>query len=207
MADRTPAAFEFLAKLHASQTHTRREVPETTALLLEAVAPLIEAGKFGGFLAQFPWAFRATHENALHIADLRRLIPREVPLYVEFRHDSWIVEKTFPWLAKMGVGYCSVDEPALAGLVPPVARSTGLPGYVRFHGRNAKTWWGSGGGDRYDYAYREEELREWIEKIRLLERETGKVYLFFNNCHAGHAVKGAKMMAGLMEEPAGGALA
>ncbi len=198
MAERTPERFEFLAKLHANQTHARTEVAETTALLLDAVAPLVAARKFGGFLAQFPWAFRATRENAVHLLDLRRLIPEEIPLYVEFRHDSWIVEKTFEWFRKIGIGYCSVDEPPLAGLVPPVARATGQPGYVRFHGRNAQTWWGSGGGDRYDYAYSVPELREWIEKVRQLERETGKVYLFFNNCHAGQAVKGAKMMAGLL---------
>jgi uncharacterized protein YecE (DUF72 family) len=200
MERKTPEGFEFLVKLHANQTHTRRDVPETTALLLEAVAPLVEARKFGGFLAQFPWAFRASPESAAHVERLRALIPRVAPFYVEFRHDSWIREETFERLRALGVGYCSVDEPRIAGLVPPIARATGAPGYVRFHGRNAKTWWGRGDGDRYDYAYSEAELREWVAKIRALERETGKVYLFFNNCHAGQAVKGAKLMAGLLAE-------
>lgn len=199
MEKKTPDGFEFLVKLHSNQTHTRKEVDETTTALLESVSPLVRAGKFAGFLAQFPWAFRAGAVGTDHLARLRALIPAELPFYVEFRHASWMTEETFDTLRGLGIGYCSVDEPKLAGLLPPVARATGAPGYVRFHGRNAKTWWGRGEGDRYDYSYTEEELREWVKKIRELERETGKVYVFFNNCHAGQAVKGAKMMAGLLE--------
>ena len=37
--------------------------------------------------------------------------------------------------------------------------------YVRFHGRNGANWRGQGGGDRYDYDYREDELKEWLRKI------------------------------------------
>lgn len=202
MEKKTPRQFEFLVKLHANQTHSRKDVAETTTMLLESVSPLVEMGKFGGFLAQFPGGFHATSENAAYLGDLRGQIPREVPLYAEFRHASWVHAATFDRLRALGIGYCSVDEPALSGLVPPIARATGLPGYVRFHGRNASNWWGRGGGDRYDYTYTKEELAQWVEKIRQLEKETGKVYLFFNNCHAGQAVKGAKMMAGLLSEEA-----
>lgn len=198
MERKTPDGFEFLVKLHASQTHARAGHVESTAALIDSVTPLIEKEKFGGFLAQFPWAFQAQRPNAVYLLELRKLIPPELPFYVEFRHASWIEEKTFDWLAKIGVGYCSVDEPQLKGLVPPVVRATGAPGYVRFHGRNAENWWGRGRGDRYDYTYTEDELREWVRKIRDLEQETGKVYLFFNNCHHAQAVEGAKMMSELL---------
>ncbi len=204
MEKKTPPGFEFLVKLHANQTHTRKEVAETTAMLLESVSPLVETRKFGGFLGQFPWGFQASPENAAYLEGLRGLIPRGTALYVEFRHASWIAPATFDRLRALGIGYCSVDEPALSGLVPPIARATGSPGYVRFHGRNAMNWWGRGEGDRYDYTYTEEELRAWMRKVRELEKETGKVYLFFNNCHAGQAVKGAKMMAGLLSEEGAG---
>jgi uncharacterized protein YecE (DUF72 family) len=111
-------------------------------------------------------------------------------------------------LRRLGIGYCSVDEPALPGLVPAVARGTGAPGYVRFHGRNAAAWWGADGARRYDYDYAEAELREWAAKARALEVETGNVYLLFNNCHEGQAVRSALMMNRLLgiATEAGGAL-
>lgn len=198
MEKKTPAEFEFLVKLHASQTHTRESVPETLAALVEAVSPLAEHGKFSGFLGQFPWSFKESAESWEHVAALRRMLPREIALYAEFRHASWISEATFARLRELGIGYCSVDEPRLPGLVPPVARATGAPGYVRFHGRNAANWWTGDSSLRYDYTYNEEELRGWIEKVRALERDTGKVYLLFNNCHEAKAVQGARLMAGLL---------
>ena len=36
-----------------------------------------------------------------------------------------------------------MDEPALAGLMPPVTLLTAQDAYVRFHGRNAKAWFDS----------------------------------------------------------------
>ncbi len=198
MAKKTPDAFEFLVKLHASQTHTRESVRENTAALLDAVAPLVEARKFGGFLGQFPWAFRESPANWDYLAELRAMFPDDAAFTAEFRHDSWIVEATFARLRALKIGYCSVDEPPLRGLVPPVARATAAAGYVRFHGRNAAAWWGGNNVSRYDYAYTEDELREWAERIRALEKDTEKVYVFFNNCHDGKAVIGARMMAELL---------
>lgn len=86
--------------------------------------------------------------------------------------------------------------------MPPVARSTGDLAYVRLHGRNAKDWWNSPEGERYLYDYSEEELREWIPKIRELLKEAGRAVVFFNNCHLGHAVKNAKLLQKMLEESA-----
>jgi uncharacterized protein YecE (DUF72 family) len=97
-----------------------------------------------------------------------------------------------------------VDEPRLKGLVPPIARVTAGIGYVRLHGRNAKNWWrgsSGGGGDRYDYLYSEEELKEWVTKIKGMVREATKTYVFFNNCHAGQAARNAKLMKELLSLP------
>jgi uncharacterized protein YecE (DUF72 family) len=163
------------------------------------VAPLVDAGKFRGVLAQFPWAFRQSSSNLEYITFLReRLDPH--PLHVEFRHDSWMRAPVFEFLRAGGIGYCSVDEPPLRGLLPPVARATTSIGYVRFHGRNTTTWWGRGEGDRYDYNYSETELREWAVKIRSLSDRADRVYIFFNNCHAGHAAKNAQLMQQMLEE-------
>ena len=93
-----------------------------------------------------------------------------------------------------------MDEPALPGLVPPVALATTADAYVRFHGRNAGNWWGRGGGDRYDYDYSEAELREWMGKIRELADKARRTYLFFNNCHAGQAARNAKLMQEMLRQ-------
>jgi uncharacterized protein YecE (DUF72 family) len=89
-------------------------------------------------------------------------------------------------------------EAAQPGLVPPVVHLTTDTGYVRFHGRNEGTWWGRGGGDRYDYDYSERELVEWVERVRVLAEQAKQTYLFFNNCHAGQAARNAKLMGELL---------
>ena len=48
---------------------------------------------------------------------------------------------SFPGSKTEGLGYVSVDEPDLPGLVPPIARATSDIAYVRLHGRNKVNWW------------------------------------------------------------------
>jgi uncharacterized protein YecE (DUF72 family) len=223
MAERTPAGFEFFVKANGEMTHARSRDKALYHDFREAVRPLEEAGKFRGVLAQFPWGFRRTFANRHYLAFLHDALA-PMPLFVEFRHESWMRERVFEALAERGIGYCSVDEPELEGLVPPVARVTNRVGYVRLHGRNRANWWGPrggkggrevgkdkergaagaargaregrprAGGDRYDYDYSKAELAEWTVKIRELADQADKVYVFFNNCHAGHAAKNAMLM-------------
>ena len=56
------------------------------------------------------------------------------------------------------------------------------------------------GGDRYDYDYSKAELAEWTAKIRKLADDAQKIYVFFNNCHAGHAAKNAMLMQKMLIE-------
>jgi uncharacterized protein YecE (DUF72 family) len=214
MAARTPPGFRFIVKLNQVVTHERRDDPALDEAFRACLEPLRAAGKFHGLLAQFPWGFRRdTAAKAL----LERLRERcgDDPLWVEFRHDSWMHPQLGPWLRARGLGYCAVDEPALPGLVPGVVHLTTDTGYVRFHGRNARNWWGSGApgrgaarsgtaaagggrGDRYDHDYSEAELREWLDRIRQLSERAKQTYLFFNNCHAGQAARSAKLMEDLL---------
>ena len=93
-----------------------------------------------------------------------------------------------------------MDEPRLPGLMPPVTMLTAEDAYVRLHGRNADNWWGRGGGDRYDYDYSKAELEEWVRKIADLAQRARSTYVFFNNCHAGHAARNAKLMQELLRQ-------
>ena len=198
LARKSPADLEFIVKAHQSMTHESGAAPSVYDEFLRAVEPLRETGRFHGILAQFPWRFRRTPEAESHLDQIRARFAG-LPLFVEFRHSSWAEEAVFASLAERGIGYCSVDEPALEGLMPPVARATTEVGYVRLHGRNAKTWWGRGEGDRYDYNYRPEELKEWVQKIRELAERAKKTYVFFNNCHAGQAARNARLMMDMLQ--------
>ncbi len=202
MEEKTPPGFEFVVKLYKGMTHEIADDDSMYGAFTDSVAPLKEAGKFGGYLAQFPWKFKKGRDAQAHLRDLRERLGED-PLFVEFRHDSWIERETFDLLRELGIGYCAVDEPHLKGLVPPVVAATTDTGYVRFHGRNAKNWWGKGGGDRYDYEYSAKELSEWSEKLLKLEEKVKKVYAFFNNCHAGHAANNAELMIEMLGEELG----
>ena len=196
MEEKTPAEFEFVIKANQEMTHKQSKDEALYRSFKEAIQPVIEAGKFGGIIAQFPWGFKRTPDNIGHLEFMREKFG-DLPLFVEFRNSEWITPDLFENLKSLGVGYCAVDEPRLRGLVPPVAEVTTDIGYVRLHGRNAKNWWG-GSGDRYDYLYSEQELREWVEKIKQMAAKAKKTFVFFNNCHAGQAARNAKLMKELL---------
>jgi uncharacterized protein YecE (DUF72 family) len=205
MEEKTPPGFEFIIKANQEMTHRVSKDNALYASFCEALKPVVEARKFRGVIAQFPWGFKPAAENAEHLEFLREKF-ESLPLFVEFRNAEWITEDTFERLKVLGIGYCSVDEPRLKGLVPPIARLTTDVGYVRLHGRNAQNWWGRGGdragrGDRYDYLYSEDELKEWVAKIRAMSQTAAKTYVFFNNCHAGQAARNAEMMKQLLGLP------
>ena len=238
---KTPPGFEFVVKAHHDMTHLQARDPQLYHDFAESIRPLREAEKLSGILAQFPYAFRRSHQNADFLRRLKDLLGGDHPLFIEFRHRSWMDEDVFQDLDREGLGYVSVDEPDLAGLVPPVARVTGSVAYVRFHGRNKEKWWAerdrgapdrgksaaptaaraaadlgplfSGTPDkpaeapapartsstRYDYSYSEDELKEWVEKIREMTEKAKKTFVFFNNGHVGQAATSAKLMRKLLE--------
>ena len=200
MEEKTPEGFEFVIKANQEMTHKQSRDKSLYTAFKEAIQPVVDAGKFSGVIAQFPWGFKHTPENRAHLRFLKEQFA-EFPLFVEFRNREWVVEEVFEELRASSIGYCSVDEPRLKGLVPPIARVTTDIGYARLHGRNAKNWWGRGGGDRYDYLYSEEELREWVQKIKAMSQKARKTFVFFNNCHAGQAARNAKLMKELLSLP------
>jgi uncharacterized protein YecE (DUF72 family) len=199
MAARTPDGFRFVVKVHKTMTHDRALDPAELQSFRAAIAPLRDAGKYDGLLAQFPRGFRRTPANRRHLAALREAFTDE-PLFVEFRHDSWLTPELEPSLRKYRIGYCAVDEPELPNLLPRTTMVTTDDAYVRFHGRNAANWYAGDASSRYDYSYSREELTEWVKRIGELADQARRVYLFFNNCHAGQAARSAKLMQELLRQ-------
>lgn len=201
MVNKVGDDFEFMVKTHRSFTHDRKDLENQTDQFNEALKPMRESGKLKGYLAQFPYAFRHTAPNLDFIRAGKDLFG-DIPLFVEFRHRSWDRPEVFEILKQEGIGFCSVDEPDLSGLFPSKAEITTRTGYVRMHGRNAANWWGKA-GDRYDYLYSEKELKEWKNKIDSLKSRADRIYLFFNNCHLGQAVRNARMFVELIQKELG----
>jgi uncharacterized protein YecE (DUF72 family) len=110
-------------------------------------------------------------------------------MLVEFRHRSWLDEenrgRVLAFLEELGTTHVIVDAPKTEAknLVPTVVARTSPIGYVRLHGRNAKTWnvRGKSAAERFDYLYSEDELREWTETLEELAQAADEVYVMFNN--------------------------
>jgi uncharacterized protein YecE (DUF72 family) len=196
MASKVPEGFRFVVKANQDMTHRGSRERSLYRSFRDAIRPLEEAGAFDGVLLQFPWGFRNESRPRAHLSFLRESLPG-MRLWAEFRHESWNRDAVFAYLRQLDIGYCAVDEPALPGLMPGRVEATSDTGYVRFHGRNAATWWG-GGHERYDWEYTAEELQEWLERIRTLASRTDRTYVFFNNCYMGRAVKSARILQRLM---------
>ena len=204
MAKKVPEGFKFTVKAHKSLTHEISEGQETNKefeTFLEGISPLVQSGRLGCVLAQFPWSFKPSPENREYLGSLKQRLAG-LPTVVEFRNRAWAQEDTFELLRQCGLGFCCVDEPRLPSLFPPVAVATGPTGYVRFHGRNAEKWFKhEQAWERYDYMYSEQELLEWVPRLRDMETKTEETYVAYNNCHRGQAALNARMLQELLLRP------
>ena len=192
MVNKTPDDFQFTVKLHSSMTHSRDASPVQWDQYCRMLEPFIEKEKLSGLLAQFPYSFKPSESSVSYVEELNRKTG-EVPLAVEFRYDEWYRKDILERISGAGMALVSVDLPRLPHLPPPVCIGGKPFGYVRFHGRNTAQWW-NGGALRYDYTYSDEELQAWIPTINRLGAESGKMFVMFNNCHFGQAVRDAIRM-------------
>lgn len=195
-ADRTPEGYLFSVKAHQSLTHERKE-PDFGAFR-QGIEPLRQSGKLACVLAQFPHSFHPIPANRDYLPRLREGLA-DLPAVIEFRDAAWLTDETFDGLEELNFGFCCVDEPALPGLMPPVVRSTGPLAYVRFHGRNSHKWWDhEQAWQRYDYTYREEELAEWVPRLRQLDSERPLTLVYANNHYRGQSLDALRKLRAML---------
>ncbi|RLC67881.1 MAG: DUF72 domain-containing protein [Chloroflexi bacterium] len=200
IAAKVPAGFLFSIKAYKGITHEREDPDPQIEQFKAALTPLIEAQKFACVLIQFPYSFHANQANRDYLERVREGFG-DLPGVVEFRSREWINQDTFDQLRRLNLGFCCVDQPRFKSLVPPVAVATGPVAYVRFHGRNYEKWWQHDEAwERYDYTYTDEELMEWVPKIRQLDQEAPLTLVYMNNHWRGQAVGTARQLKTLMEE-------
>jgi uncharacterized protein YecE (DUF72 family) len=208
-AARTPDDFRFHFKASGELTgHREGDLEEAAAAFRASVEPLERAGKLRGVLLQYHPRVKKSPEAMTEIARAGALLAPLVPL-VEFRHRSWLEEaereSTLAWLESAGLAYVSVDAPRTraSNVLPPIAAATGPVAYVRFHGRNWKTWNVRGARrswERFDWLYSEEELAEWVGPVQRLAREADEVYAMFNVNRDDQAPRAAAIFRRLLDE-------
>ena len=200
MVKKVEGKMEFVVKAHQDITHNREKYEVALPAFKEGLKPLQSHNVLGCVLLQFPFSFRHNPENQDYLAILKDRM-EDIPLVVEFRNKWWVQDNTFEFLRQHEIGFCGVDEPQLRGLPPPKAVATSPIGYIRFHGRNKEKWWQHERADeRYDYKYTEEELRDWVVRIKALLPNVDKVYVFFNNHPRGQAPENAKQLEVLLRK-------
>ena len=180
---------------------------EIEARFEASLEPIVRAGRLGAVLAQFPPWFASTRGN---VRRLEGLVDRfgALPLSVEFRHKSWLEEerreRVLGLLRELGLSYVCVDEPpSRTGGVPNVVAVTNPKlAVVRFHGQNLAAWEKKGASvaERFDYLYRQSELKAWVLPVKRLAAEAETVHAVFNNCVRNYAVLNAKDLAFLLGE-------
>jgi uncharacterized protein YecE (DUF72 family) len=207
-AERTPDGFVFHAK--ASKEMTLHEETESleraVAEFRESLAPLEEAGKLRGVLLQYHPRFVKSSAAKDELHGLSALLAPLVPL-IEFRHRSWMEEDeradTLAFLEREGLAYVSVDSPRTraSNVMPRIAAATHEVAYVRFHGRNWKTWnkRTRTSGERFDWLYSRADFAEWVEPLAELTNGH-EVYAMMNNNRYDYAPRSAAVLRGLLEE-------
>lgn len=229
-ADRTPDDFIFHVKVYGALTghgiepatlpvELRRMLPQKDKeqkmvyikepSILKSVAqhfreslyPLVDKGKLGILLFQFPPWFQYGGGNMDYIVQCSELMAG-LEIAVEFRHGSWLATEhrdgVFNLLRRYRITYVTADEPQYGSLatVPFVPEVTTDTAYFRFHGRNKDNWLKKGIDTslRYSYLYSENEVKEFKTVVKNADKKAAKTYAMFNNCHGGFAIRNAMKM-------------
>jgi uncharacterized protein YecE (DUF72 family) len=180
-------------------------VEEAWARFVHAVDPLLEAGKLGAVLLQYPEWFTPKRSNREELERAKERLG-DVPACVEFRSPRWFAEaddrdRTLRLLSDLGFAHVIVDAPPVSGL-PTVAEVTAPLSVVRFHGRADATWKkrGISAAERFRYLYDERELSEWVPRVASLAEDADEVHVLMNNCYQDYGVRNAADLLALLRD-------
>lgn len=227
-AERTPAGFTFNVKAFSLLTgHPTRvsalykdlrpdtdkrnvypdDLPaqayeEVWTRFLSALDPLVDAGKLGALLFQFPPWFTIKRDNKQYLLEVARRCAPLRPVF-EFRHASWFygdnAEETLGFLREHALPFVCVDMPqGHKSSVPPVLAATADLAMVRFHGHSDK-WTSKDIHEKFGYDYSKRELRDWAPKLRELAGEAEQTHVLMNNCYRDYAQRNARTLADLLD--------
>ena len=178
---------------------------EVWTIFRDAIQPLIDAGRLGSVLLQYPqWFMPGTAARNALVEARDRL--DGIPCTIEFRNRGWFESRsrnrTLEFLSDHALPYVIVDEPqGLPNSVPPVAAVTAPSlAIVRFHGRRDDVWnrRGVSVADKYRYLYDRDELASWVPRALEVADRADETHIVFNNCYANYATTNAREMSAML---------
>jgi uncharacterized protein YecE (DUF72 family) len=177
----TPPDFVFAVKASRYMTHMKRLTDLGPALerFYAGIAPLVESGKLGPVLWQFPASFKRDEDR---LADALAKLPEGRHAF-EFRDRSWFTPDVYELLRAYGAALAYGDHPERPW--QPLELTADWT-FLRFH-------YGTR-GRRGNYS--ETELREWAARLRDV-RSQAETYAYFNNDWEGFAVANAARLRAL----------
>jgi uncharacterized protein YecE (DUF72 family) len=179
------------------------------AWFADGLEPLQEAGQLGSILLQYPrWFFTSSENRATIEESVERLRRAGMVPAVEFRSASWFneknIERTLKFLGDRQIPLVMVDGPqGFKSSVPPIVAATSPElALVRFHGRRTETWEAQNikTVERFRYLYDEDELEEWVPRVREAAGQAEQTHVLFNNCYANYGATNALMLAELLQD-------
>ena len=185
-----------------------KDVPAQTyediwSRFLSALDPLVEAGKLGLLLFQFPPWFTIRRSNKQTLLEVAARC-KPLRICVEFRHASWFEgdnqAETLEFLREHDLPYVVVDMPqGHKSSIPPVVEATSDLAVVRFHGHSDK-WTSKNIYEKFGYRYSAQELADWAPRLTALAEKTQSTHVLMNNCYSDYAQSNAEELIGLLEQ-------
>ena len=169
--DHVPEDFRFAVKASRRITHIKRlgDCAEPAGYFFDAVAGL--GARLGCVLVQLPPTLRA---DVARLESFLELVPRDVAVAFEFRHDSWRDEAVLAVLGRHDAAWVTADDD---GERPPELPRTASWTYLRLRAP----------------AYSLKRLREWHARCADFER----AFVFFKHEDDALGTKLARKMQSL----------
>lgn len=208
----TPDGFKFLIKANQAmtlQTSWETYFESEKALYqyyLDAIEPIVTAGKLDAVLCQFPAMFDCRAENVAHLRRMRHYLG-DLPLSVELRHPSWYesdyLAQTIDFMRQERFILLTIDEPQVADRSIPFYPVVTHPNHAifRLHGRYKEGWVAKGDDWRKKrtlYRYNQEELTELKEAVLKVASQVETTTVIFNNNSGGDAADNALALKELL---------
>jgi len=170
---------------------------------LTALDPLVEAGKLGALLFQFPPWFGIRKSNKEYMLEVASRCKPLRPVF-ELRNASWFDganrNETLDFLRAHQLPFVCVDMPqGYKSSIPPVVEATADLAVVRFHGHSDK-WTSTDIHEKFGYNYSRNELAEWAPKLKQLAAQTSQTHVLMNNCYSDYAQRNATTLLDLLGE-------
>ena len=155
---------------------------------LSALDPLVQTGKLGALLFQFPPWFGIRQSNKEYMLEVASRCKPLRPVF-ELRNASWFEganrNETLDFLRAHGLPFVCVDMPqGYKSSIPPVAEATADLAVVRFHGHSDK-WTSTDIHEKFGYNYsRDGAGRVGAQAQAVGRRDVADRTSCMNNCYS-----------------------